>query len=115
MIRYGLALLGLLLPIRYTGRLYLLDQLRRNGVGEGRLPPSVIEATLDRTFAAARRVAVIKRTWWRTLVAEYLSVDAMLIGYVLNSRVRAEPWLEELAEPVRAALYRAGVDFPEPP
>ena len=84
-----LVLIGHLLPIRMTSRLYLAQALRRYGVDLDRIPPPCIQALADKSVDLTKTIALMERKPWRHRVVSDL--DGMA-GNVSNLMLRKVPY-----------------------
>jgi hypothetical protein len=99
------ALMSLILPLRWTGRLYLEQQLRENGVNTSKLPKACLQELADDVIAHAREDA---RTWRknvRSQVVQFTKGSAILIAQVLKGTASGGTTNER----IRSVLRKHGV------
>jgi hypothetical protein len=105
-----MALLGLLTPIRISGRLYLEDRLQRDGI-DVRLPRACLQELADEAIDNAKAVAQLRRQNWRKIITEYLDAQAYAIGSVLTGDRRGRLLPPELVinDRIKEVLRKHGV------
>lgn len=108
------AVLGATLPIRYTSRLYLAQQLERYGAGG--LPRGAIQELANDAVLLAQAIAQMRGKPWRDGVAEWLEGQAVAVAYLLHDdRDAAGRQLvsDEQREKLVAILTKHGVTVPQ--
>lgn len=110
-----LVLLGMILPARTTGRLYLVRALQKRGVDRNALPKPCLQALADKAIEQAKGVATLTRQYWRARLPGDLDALAWSVAAIL--RPENNKWGEEInaeAE-LRYLLLGFGVDLPPRP
>jgi hypothetical protein len=78
------ALVALIVPLRWTGRLYLVQQLQENGIDTARLPKACLQELADDVIVRAREDARIWHANVRAQVVQFTEGWAILIAQVLK-------------------------------
>jgi|HubBroStandDraft_6_1064221.scaffolds.fasta_scaffold415100_1 hypothetical protein len=103
-------LVGRFLPIRLSGRFFLIESLREVGIEPGRLPRALLdEIVRDCAQHAQLMTRMNLRADWRVEVVSGLRDEALLISYALSGGAPDALW-EELAMPKREMLARYGIE-----
>ena len=102
---------GLLMPIRITSRLYLAEQLRKQGIAPDQLPASCVQDLADECVRYLKVRAGLGGGSWRAEVTEELELDAAIVADLLSGRVPAD-WEEFAPLPAREILARHGIPIP---
>lgn len=99
------ALLSLIVPLRWTSRLYLEQQLRENGIDPSRLPRPCLQELADDVIAHAREDANVWRANVRAQVVQFTEGQAILIAQVLQGTASGG----DTNDRIRSVLRKHGV------
>ena len=92
------AIVGLLMPVRYSGKLYLVRELQRQGVDTSRFTEACLQQLTDEIILGCKVQAEFERYDWRAAIPTNTEQVAVLI----SSRVCGD------------TLYMSAVKWPIP-
>jgi hypothetical protein len=84
------AVVGVLLPISFTGRLLLEHELHQNGVEPGTLPKACLQEFTDQLVADAKMRVRFTNEHWKSQAVETIERWAWFIAAVLQGRISPE-------------------------
>jgi hypothetical protein len=100
--------MGFLLPIRFTSRIYLAKQLRKQGIDTAKIPDACMQEMADIAVSLNKFEAGMTNAASRTLVPKSLESQAAVIADILDNTPMDGVW-SEYATPFRDILNRHGV------
>jgi hypothetical protein len=74
----GLA--GALMPVRYTGKLYLIRELQKEGVDTSIIPESCLQELTDEAIRRCKDQSSFEGRNWRSAITQHLEQIAFLIA-----------------------------------
>lgn len=104
MIDFLLGLLGLALPVRWTGRRYLEAQLKSNGVDTASLPKDCLQDLTDFSISEAKRLWQPWEKLWKSRIPTLIEGQAVLIASALAGTGSGESYNH-----LRSIMRRHGV------
>jgi hypothetical protein len=74
------ALVGAVLPIRYTGKLYLVRELQKEGVQTHNLSESCLQELTNEIIRQCKEQAEFEHRNWRSVITQHIEQVAFLIA-----------------------------------
>ncbi|HXV00797.1 MAG TPA: hypothetical protein VG166_09880 [Caulobacteraceae bacterium] len=78
------AFLGLMMPVSYSGKLYLVRELQRFGVDTSAFPEQCLRRLTETVVAQCKFMSKIRRRPWRAELTSSFEGTALLIAYHLS-------------------------------
>jgi hypothetical protein len=76
-------IVGAVLPVRYTGKLYLVRELQKFGVDTARIPEACLRELTDEVVSLCKLESKIRRRSWRGVITDRIEGTAFLIARCL--------------------------------
>jgi hypothetical protein len=106
MIDFLLGLIGLVLPVRSSSRLYLERQLKENGVDLALLSKECLQDLTDFSIAEIKRVWGPSETIWKSRVPTLIDGEAVMIMHAIEGTGSGE-----LYNQLRSIMRKHGVQL----
>jgi hypothetical protein len=90
------ALMAFILPLRWTSRLYLEQQLRAEGIDSARISKACLQELTDDVIRHAKIDAKLFHKNVRAAVVEFMDVQAGQVATVIEESAAGKSWTTEL-------------------
>src|ERR1700737_1294072 len=84
MMDFILGLFGLVLPVRWTSRLYLKAQLKANGVNTAHLSKDCLQDLTDFSISETKRLWELWEKIWKSRIPTLIDGEAVVIMHAIE-------------------------------
>ena len=87
------------LPISYTGKLYLIQELQKYGADTNRIPDPCLKELTAAIIKTSKALAYLKKCSWKILAGDHIESAAGIISCLLKGKYlhMGSPYVEILA------------------